>query len=324
MCENLIGNELCISTVIPAYNVANHIEKLIEQIDSSVSHIIIVDDKCPQNSGFIALKVASLDQRVTVIFHESNLGVGGAVKTGYMRALEFKSDIIVKIDGDGQMDPSDISELVQPLISLDADYTKGNRFFDSNVFTRMPRMRLLGNIVLSFLSKLSTGYWTIFDPNNGFTAITARTLKKLPMNKIDNRYFFESDMLFRLNLLNAVVTDVPMPAIYGDEKSGLSVTRSLFEFTYKHHRNFFKRIGYSYFLREFSLASLQLIFGSGLLIFGFVLGCVNFISSKLNETSTPTGTLILIAMAVLSGLQLLLSFFSYDMQRGTARITGSR
>ena len=324
MKENYSNNQLCISVVIPAYNVADHLEKLLKQIDSMVEHIIVVDDKCPQKSGNIAAESAMVDSRIHVIFHETNLGVGGAVKSGYLRALELESDIIVKLDGDGQMSPLNISELVRPLLNSEADYSKGNRFYDAGVFSKMPKLRLLGNLVLSFLSKLSTGYWDIFDPNNGFTSITAKTLKKLPLDKVDNRYFFESDMLFRLNLLSSSVIDVPLPAIYGDEKSGLSVTRSLFEFAYKHTRNFIKRIMYSYFLREFSLASLQLIFGSGLLLFGFTLGSINFVSGKIEGTSTPTGTLVLIAMAVLSGLQLLLSFFSYDMQRSFGRFSGNR
>ena len=164
------------------------------------------------------------------------------------------------------------------------------------------------------MSKLSTGYWLIFDPNNGFTAIDADMLRKLPLTKIDNRYFFESDMLFRLNLLRATVGDIPMNAIYGNEKSSLSVTKSIFEFFYKHNRNFWKRILYSYFLREFTLASLELLLGTILLGFGIAYGIINFLQSYANETATPTGTLILVAMSTLSGLQFLLGFFSYDIQ----------
>lgn len=315
---------ITVSVVIPAYGVKDHLGDLLQRLDSQVKHIIVVDDFCPQNSGLIALQAAKTDSRISVIFHEKNMGVGGAVKTGYLEALRLDSDIIVKLDGDGQMNPEDIRELIRPLIHLNSNYSKGNRFYDSDIFLKMPKIRLIGNLFLSFLSKLSTGYWLIFDPNNGFTAIESRTLRKLPLEKIDNRYFFESDMLFRLNLLNSSVVDVPLPAKYGTEKSGLSVTRSIFEFLYKHNRNFAKRIVYSYFIREFSLASLQLIFGSVLLIFGFTLGCLNFVTSKVNETATPTGTLILIAMSVLSGLQLVLAFFSYDMQKSLSRFSGNR
>jgi uncharacterized membrane protein len=178
----------------------------------------------------------------------------------------------------------------------------------------MPKIRILGNLALSFLSKLSTGYWMMFDPNNGYTAISSETLRKLPLDKIDNGYFFESDMLFRLNLARASVVDISLPAIYGNEESNLSVSKALFEFLYKHNRNFWKRISYSYFLREFTLASIEFLLGSILLIFGFVFGIFNFFNSQIHNTATPTGTLILISMSVLSGLQFLLGFFSYDIQ----------
>jgi glycosyltransferase involved in cell wall biosynthesis len=304
--------------------VAKQLGHVLSKFGPQVKHIIVVDDFCPENSGQIALEAAKFDERITVIFHDQNLGVGGAVKTGYQEALRLNSEVIVKIDGDGQMDPDDITELIWPLIDHNASYSKGNRFYNIEVFTKMPKVRLFGNIFLSFYSKLSTGYWSIFDPNNGFTAINSKTLMKIPLEKIDNRYFFESDMLFRLNLLNSNVVDVPLPARYGSEKSGLSVTRSIFEFFYKHNRNFLKRIAYSYFIREFSLASLQLLFGSILIFFGLSLGLYNFIHSRMNEIATPTGTLIMIAMAVLSGLQLLLGFFSYDMQRSFSRFSGNR
>jgi dolichol-phosphate mannosyltransferase len=317
-------SEITISVVIPAYGVEGHLADLLSRIDSQIKHIIVVDDFCPQNSGQIALQAAKTDKRISVIFHEQNMGVGGAVKTGYLEALRLNSDFIVKLDGDGQMNPEDIGELIWPLVHLKSNYSKGNRFYDSSVFTKMPKIRLIGNIILSFFAKLSTGYWLIFDPNNGFTAIEARTLRKIPLEKIDNRYFFESDMLYQLNLLNSSVIDVSLPANYGTEKSGLSVTKSIFEFLYKHNRNFAKRIVYSYFIREFSLASLQLVFGSALLTFGLIFGLFNYITSKINETATPTGTLILIAMSVLSGLQFLLGFFSHDMQRSSNRFSVNR
>jgi dolichol-phosphate mannosyltransferase len=313
-----------VAVVIPAFKVSNHLGDLLGRIGSQVNHIIVVDDFCPENSGQVALKAGEFDKRISVVFHNQNLGVGGAVKTGYREALRLDSEVIVKIDGDGQMDPDDIADLISPLIDHTASYSKGNRFYNIEVFTKMPKVRLLGNILLSFYSKLSTGYWSIFDPNNGFTAITSKTLKKIPLDKVDNRYFFESDMLFRLNLLNSNVVDVPLPARYGSEKSGLSVSRSIFEFFYKHNRNFVKRIIYSYFMREFSLASLQLLLGSTLIILGLSLGLYNFIHSRMNEMATPTGTLIIIAMSVLSGLQLLLGFFSYDMQRSFSRFSGNR
>ena len=241
-----------------------------------------------------------------------NLGVGGAVKTGYKRALELKSDIIVKIDGDGQMDTSKISELVNPILIGNADYTKGNRFFDIEAVRAMPKIRIFGNLGLSFLTQLSSGYWRVFDPNNGFTAISSIKLQKIPLDKIDNGYFFESDMLFRLNLDQTVIRDVPMPAIYENEKSNLRIRRVIFEFPTKHFRNLVKRIAYSYYLRDFNLASIELPLGLILGFFGTFLGAYSWYQGILSGKPTQPGTLVLTAMTILAGLQLILAFFAYD------------
>lgn len=306
-------NQLKIAVIIPAYKVSQHIQSLLERIDQGISDIYVVDDKCPEKSGEIALRQSKIDTRIKVIFHGSNLGVGGAVKTGYREALKDGSDIMIKLDGDGQMRPEDIQKLVDPILRGNADYAKGNRFYNVEAITEMPKVRIFGNLILSFMSKLSTGYWMIFDPNNGFTAITKDALGKLSLEKIDNRYFFESDMLFRLNLCRVGVADVELPAIYGDEVSNLKVKRVLIEFPIKHLRNYFKRIAYSYFLREFTLASLELILGILLLLFGLTYGSINYLHSAINQVATPTGTLIIVAMSVLSGLQFILSFFAYDI-----------
>jgi dolichol-phosphate mannosyltransferase len=302
-----------IAVVIPAFKVLNQILGVIENIGPEVSLIVVVDDCCPDSSGKL-VQSANKDKRVKVLTHDENKGVGGAMITGYRFALEERADVIVKLDGDGQMDPSLIPMLLEPILKQQADYVKGNRFFNVQTILRMPKIRIFGNLALSFFSKVSTGYWQVFDPNNGFTAIHASALKQLPLEKISKRYFFESDMLFRLNLARAVVVDVPMDAVYGEEKSNLSILRTLIEFPIKHSKNFIKRIAYSYYLRDFTLASLELPAGLLLLISGSVAALYNWIHSAQLSQATPTGTLILIAMMLLSSIQLLLSFASYDMQ----------
>lgn len=302
-----------IVVVIPAFKVSNQILAVVENIGPEVSLIVVVDDCCPESSGKL-VQAGCSDKRVKVLTHQENKGVGGAMITGYRFALEKGADIIVKLDGDGQMDPSLIPRLLEPILKEQADYVKGNRFFNVQAILRMPKVRILGNLVLSFFSKASTGYWQVFDPNNGFTAIHTSTLKQLPLEKISNRYFFESDMLFRLNLARAVITDVPMDAMYGEEKSNLSIVRTLFEFPFKHSRNFTKRVAYSYYLRDFTLASLELPAGLILLTAGSIAALYNWVHSASLNQATPTGTLILIAMMLLSSIQLLLSFASYDMQ----------
>jgi hypothetical protein len=195
----------------------------------------------------------------------------------------------------------------------EADYTKGNRFYDLEEIREMPRIRIFGNAILSFMTKLSSGYWNLFDPTNGFTAIHIDICKLIPFSKVSNRYFFETDMLFRLNILRAVVVDVPMNAKYGDEQSNLKISRIAGEFFVKHVRNFFKRIFYNYFLRDLSLASIELVIGLIMLTFGVAFGGYSWIQSAHHNVATPAGTVMLAAMPVIVGIQLLLSFVGYDI-----------
>ena len=307
------GERFMIAVVIPAFKVSGQILDVLNKVGPEVDQIIVVDDFCPESSGELVKKYCS-DARVRVIKHDKNFGVGGAMITGYRAALSDGVKVIVKIDGDGQMEPSLITKLVYPILSGEADYAKGNRFHNVETILQMPKLRIIGNVILSFFSKISTGYWQIFDPNNGFTAIHASALEQIPLSKISERYFFESDMLFRLNLAKAVVIDVPMNASYGEERSNLSISRTIVEFPIKHTRNFLKRIIYSYYLRDFSLPSLELPLGLALLLAGAASAIYNSINSASLNQATPTGTLILIAMLLLTSIHLLLSFASYDVQ----------
>ena len=200
-----------------------------------------------------------------------------------------------------------------PILSGEADYTKGNRFFNLEELRAMPGIRLFGNAALSFLSKFSTGYWNLFDPTNGYTAIHADVAKLLPFEKISRRYFFESDMLFRLNTIRAVAVDIPMSAIYGDEISNLKVSRVMGEFFVKHVRNFFKRIFYNYYLRDLSLASIELPLGFLLLTFGALFGAYRWrVSFEVGEAATA-GTVMIAALPILLGLQFILAFIGNDI-----------
>jgi dolichol-phosphate mannosyltransferase len=306
-----VGNSNLV-VVIPAYKVSDHILPLLELIGPEVSRIIVVDDACPENSGSIVQQYCS-DPRVEVLRHKVNLGVGGATKTGIQAAIVSGATIIIKVDGDGQMDPRLIPKFVEPIILRKADYVKGNRFFSIEHINTMPKTRIIGNLILSFYSKLSSGYWNILDPNNGYIAINSEAARNLPLDKVSNRYFFESDMLFRLNLLRAKIVDMPMRSKYASEVSNLKIIPTIFEFSFKHLRNFLKRIVYTYFVRDLNLASLQLLFGLVLSIFGFAVGAHGWWNAYRIGESTNTGTLILTAMSILSGLQLVLGFFSYDM-----------
>ncbi len=298
-----------VAVVIPCYRVTRHIEDVVSKIGPEVRTIICVDDKCPDQSGdFIEANVR--DPRVRVERHAQNQGVGGATMTGMRVAAALGADVIVKVDGDGQMDPRLLPGFVLPITTGQADYTKGNRFYAVEDLAAMPLVRLLGNAALSFLSKLSSGYWELFDPNNGYVAIHAGVAARLPLDKIARRYFFEADMLFRLNTLQAVVLDVPMQAVYQDEQSHLSPLRELFRHAFGHTRNFMKRVFYSYFLRGFSVASVELPLGLGLLLFGVVFGVLKW---NMDGPPATAGTVMLAALPIIVGVQLMLSFLSYDV-----------
>ena len=301
-----------IAVVIPSYRVTRHILGVIASMGPEVSRIYVVDDKCPDGSGAL-VRSSCADPRVRVIEHAENQGVGGAVMSGYKAAIEEGIEVIVKVDGDGQMDPRLLPLFVAPILDGQADYTKGNRFFDLEQIGAMPPMRLFGNAVLSLMTKLSSGYWDLFDPTNGYTAIHADAARHLPFNKISRRYFFETDMLFRLNTLQAVVADVPMDASYGDEVSNLKISKIVTEFLLKHVRNFGKRILYNYYLRNMSLASIELPVGLVLFFSGLVYGAVQWVESSRAGVETPAGTVMLAALPVLMGLQLLLAFLSNDI-----------
>ena len=298
--------------VIPCYKVTDHILQVINEIPEEVDQIILIDDGCPNNSGDY-VQSNSADKRIVLIKHESNFGIGAAMKSGYRLAIEEKFDVIVKVDGDGQMDLNYLSNLVYPIINQQIDYTKGNRFYSSRLVKTMPKIRILGNVALSFMSKLSTGYYEIFDPNNGFTAISKEALTRVDLEEVDERFFFESDMLFQLNLSGCSVRDIPIPAIYGDEKSNLKIMNSTLSFFWKHNRNFIKRIIYEYFVRDFSIASLQLVFGVILSLWGCILGFSSWYHGLISGLESQPGRVVLVAILCVSGLQLLLSFFNFDI-----------
>lgn len=301
-----------IIVVIPCYNVKNCILSVISNIGKEVFRIYVVDDKCPEKSGEYVEKNCK-DSRVFVIYNIENQGVGGAVMAGYQAAINDSADIIVKIDGDGQMDPSLISYLIAPILNGEADYTKGNRFFNLDKIGNMPIIRMFGNGMLSFLTKLSSGYWNIFDPTNGYTAIHGNICKLLSFDKISKRYFFETDILFRLNILRAVVVDVPMDASYGIEKSNLKIYRVIFEFLFKNIRNFIKRIFYNYYLRDMSIASFELPIGLLMILWGCIYGKDAWAKSFQSNVVTPAGTVMLAALPILLGVQLILAFLGYDI-----------
>lgn len=307
-----IAAELKLAVVIPCHRERAHILEVLAAMPPDVTAVYCIDDGCPQATGdFVSERCA--DARVRVLRHGHNQGVGAAMRTGYLAALADGMDIVIKLDGDGQMDPAEIPRLVAPIQADQADYTKGNRFYRLDGLTAMPLSRLLGNTVLSFVSKLSTGYWQSFDPNNGYTAIDAKVLEQLPLSAISDGYFFESDMLFRLNTLRAVVQDVPMNARYGDEESGVRMLPLSAVFAWNHAANFGKRLFYNYFLRGFSVASVEWLMGPALLAFGLVFGLSHWLESTRTGVAATAGTVMLASLPTIVGVQMLLSAIHFDI-----------
>ena len=301
-----------VAVVIPSYRVKDHILSVVGRIGPTVSRIYVVDDCCPIQSGEFVQQNCS-DPRVHVIFNERNLGVGGATIAGYRQALSDGVDIVVKIDGDGQMDPALIPAFTSPIEQGIADYTKGNRFFSLDNLEGMPALRMFGNAALSFVSKVSSGYWNVMDPTNGYTAIHTAALSSLALRKIDNGYFFESDMLFRLNTIRAVVHEVPMKAVYADEKSSLSIFKVLRQFPKRYLSRFMKRLGYNYVLRDFNACSVEILAGSGMLAFGTLFGMYHWYQAAVTNTNTPTGTIMLAVLPIIIGVQMLLEAVTLDV-----------
>ncbi|WP_276155745.1 MULTISPECIES: glycosyltransferase [unclassified Sulfitobacter] len=301
------------AVVIPCYNAAGSIRDVVAEVPEAIGRIYCVNDASPDTLAKVLDEIAAEDPRVQVLTHEVNSGVGAATVTGYYAAIEGDAKVIVKLDSDGQMDPRLIPALIEPILRGDADYVKGNRFFDIASVQKMPAVRLIGNAGLSFMSKLSSGLWHLFDPTNGFTAIHADVAAILPLDKLHKRYFFESDLLFRLGTVGAAVTDVPMEAVYGDEKSGLNEFDALLKFPGLHARNLATRVFYNYFLRGFSTASLMLLVGSLLFTFGGSYGVSQWMESARTGVPATAGTVMLSAFPVLLGVQMLLNFLSHDV-----------
>ena len=301
-----------IAVAIPCYKVTQHVLGVIDAIGPEVHAIYAVDDACPEGSGR-HIEEHCRDPRVRVLRNPENRGVGGAIVTAYKAAIEDGMDIVVKIDGDGQMNPALLPQFVRPLLQDRADYTKGNRFFRPESVHGMPPVRLFGNAVLSFLTKLSCGYWNVMDPTNGYTAVRTSVLAELPLDKLERRYFFETDMLFRLNTLRAVVKDVPMDSIYADEESNLKVGKVLPEFLRKHLSRLCRRYFYSYLLRDFNVGSLYSISGVLLVIGGTAFGIAHWLDSTLTHNPATSGTVMLAALPVLIGIQFLIAFLHYDV-----------
>jgi glycosyltransferase involved in cell wall biosynthesis len=297
--------------VVPCYKVRGHIMRVIEGTPSWFEGIVCVDDACPEHSGDF-IEAENTDPRVVVVRLPKNQGVGGATLAGYAEAARRGGRVMVKVDGDDQMDLGYAAQLIAPILLGEADYAKGNRFTSISHLTSMPTVRVLGNAMLSFAAKLSTGYWNIFDPTNGYTAIEANVARLVMEKRVSRRFFFETDLLYHLGTLRAVVRDVPMPARYADEVSNIRISQVVGPFAFRHARNFAQRVVGQYFVRDFSAASLELVFGLFFVLFGTGYA-LSYLANRMPGQAASAGVVMAAALPVILGVQFLLQAMNFDV-----------
>ena len=304
--------ETRVHVVIPAYDVAPRIAAVLKSVPDFVDAITVVDDASRDGTADAARGTG--DPRVQVLRHDVNQGVGAAMVTGFADALAAGEGIVVKMDGDGQMDPAMLPRLLDPIVEGRCGYAKGNRFLFARELAAMPRHRLVGNFSLTFLTKLASGYWHIFDPQNGYVAIASSALRLLELHRLSRRWFFENDMLINLNVFNVPVADVAIPARYGDERSSMSIGRVLVSFPFHLFRGYWSRFYRKYVLRDFSPVALFMLAGIPLLLFGICFGGYTWVQSWRLNRFASTGTVMLSVLPFIVGFQLVLQALVLEMR----------
>lgn len=300
-----------VAAVVPAYKEEAMIGRVIDTMPEFVDHIVIVDDCSPDATSDVVRSIDST--RVTLLRHEVNQGVGGAIITGHRAAIELGADVNVVMAGDAQMDPEHLPALLDQVTDDGYGFAKANRFYAPESFEGMPRHRVFGNIVLSFMTKLASGYWHLFDPQNGYTAVRTEVLKNIPLDHVAKRYSFENDLLIHLNIQQVSAVDVPVPAVYGDEVSSIKLGKVVPELLDLLFRGFWRRIWYRYVLWSFSPIALLLFLG--LLLFGIGLIISIWVAFlALGSVVATAATVMLAALPLMIGTQMLISALQLDIQ----------
>lgn len=298
-----------IAAVVPAHNEEAHVGQVVATMPEYVDHIVVVDDG--STDGTSAAAQATGDGRLVVVRHGRNLGVGRAVVAGHRKALELGADIVCVLAGDGQMDPTHLPRLLDPVAGGLCEMAKANRFFSSTSFESMPRYRVIGNIALSLLNKIASGYWNLFDPQNGYVAIRRQALEAIPLDSISSGYALENDILVSMNIVGARVADVPVPALYADEHSEIRLPRVVPDISSLLLRGFFRRIWQKYVVWSFSPVALLLFSGLALLAAGGTTGAVALVRSGTRGRGACAARLS--GGLLLTGTNLLLGGFVLDI-----------
>ncbi len=304
------GKKVMITT--PAYNEARHIDKVIKGLPQYIDKIIIVDDVSTDNTEEIIKK--NMTEQVVCLKNKKNIGTGGTVTRAVNKAKELGADITVTMAGDNQMDPKYLPDLLDPICDEGYDYTKGNRFYSKEGLKGMPKYRVWGSILLTFMTRLASGYWRMFDAQNGYYAIGPKALRSIDFNSLTKGFPYENDLLINLNILSMRIKDVSIPARYGDETSYMKMWKIIPSFTVFLIKGFFRRLYRKYILR--GIHPVALFFFSGLILFtwGLTFGILVWRNSVLTGTPATTGTVMLSALPFLMGFELLLWALVLDIQ----------
>lgn len=307
-----------IAVVLPCYRVREKILAVVQSLTGQVDYIFAVDDRCPEQSG-AWLREHCTHPSLRILFHEANQGVGGAMITGCQAALESDAQVIVKMDGDGQMDARYLPRLIAPLLNGTADFSKGNRFFDLRALRSMPPLRRFGNFGLTLLTKAASGFWHVSDPTNGYFALRRGALGLVNFHLLDRRYFFEISLLVQLNVVRAVAVDVPIPARYGNENSSLNPVRALCSFPLKLLGGFLHRIWWRYFIYDVNIVSVFLLTGLFLFAGGGAFGAWRWSANSHAGMDQSPGTVALAMLPMILGFQMLLQAMVLDVMDKPAR-----
>jgi glycosyltransferase involved in cell wall biosynthesis len=304
-----------VGVVVPAYNEERQIGKVLETMPAFVDHIIVVDD----HSADATIERCKewqdrLGNRLTIIAQPKRGGVGAAITSGYKRSVELGLDVVAVMAGDGQMDPNDLTLIIEPVTSGKSDYSKGNRLFTGEAWRKTPAVRYLGNAFLSMLTKISSGYWHVADSQSGYTAISRAALQSLDLERVYPSYGYPNDLLVRLNINNFRVADVPVHPRYGiGERSSMNVFKVMPTVSWLLFRGFIRRLFLKYVIKDFHPLVFFYFFGITFLIAGIILGLLESVL-KIFTGGIAIATIVLVALLLVTGLQFLLFAMWFDME----------
>ncbi|MDD4530477.1 MAG: glycosyltransferase family 2 protein [Candidatus Gracilibacteria bacterium] len=302
-----------IGAVVPCYNEGKQISKVVETMPDFVDKIIIIDDKSKDNTVKVIEGLQKKYKKIILIEHKINEGVGGAITSGYKWCRDNKIDVAVVMAGDGQMLPKDLPAILDPVVEDRADYSKANRLMSGEAYEKIPKVRYFGNSVLSFLTKIASGYWHVMDSQTGFTAINSKMLKLIDWNKMYKRYGQPNDILVRLNVYNARVCDVATDPVYDvGEKSKIKIKVVIFTIPIMMLKMFLWRLKEKYIIRDFHPLVLFYFTGFISLICSFIL-MIRFVVIWILEGSIHSINFLAFMLCTLMAVQFVLFAMWFDM-----------